>query len=184
MSFQQMVTDVRALGDNGAYIGRLCPPHLGHLYLADLLLEAFPNTHMIGVGSCNEKVSFKHLFNYGDKRDVLRLLYPNATILPIPDFGNDALWFAAIDDQISAMGRNPKETVFIGGCEEEVEFYYKAGRKVFIVNRFGGLTTKVSGTEVRDALIEGRPLDGMLHPSTIPLVKERFVLRWEELRSK
>lgn len=179
-----MVTDMRALGDNGAYIGRLCPPHLGHLYLADLLLEAFPDKHMIGIGSCNEKLSFKHLFNYGDKRDVLRLLYPTATILPVPDFGNDELWFAALDDQLRAMGRNPQETVFVGGCEEEVEFYYNAGRKVFIVNRYGGLTTKVSGTEVRDALIERRSLDGMLHPSTIPLVQERFALRWEEFRSK
>ena len=168
----------------GVYVGRLCPMHAGHQTLIESLIEVFPENHAVLIGSCNKPISIRHLFSYADRGDFVKAVFPNARIAPLPDFETDASWFRALDDLLSVMGVNPMQAIYIGGSKEDVEFYYDNGRSVHIINRYNGPTTKVSGSEVRDAMIEKRSLYGLLDPKIIPLVQERFATRWSEVRSR
>ncbi len=184
MSEEEIIEKLRALGAFAVFVGRMNPMHLGHQFQIDMLIKAFRERHLLALGSCNKSVSIRHLFNYKDRSDFVRLVHPGTRIAPLPDFDNNELWFAALDDLIRASGGDPADVVFIGGSDEDVEFYGGTGRKVFILNRYAGITKNVSGAEVRDALMEKRELDGLLDPRIIPLVRERFALRWAEVRQK
>ncbi len=183
-TFGRVVHDVRKMGSFCVFVGRLGPMQLGHQFQVRILAEGFPGRHLLALGSCSHSISHRHMFNYADRSDFVRAIYPHVRIIGIPDSDNndDVMWFRFLDDYIRAAGGDPQDTVFLGGSEGDVEFYEGTGRKVYIVNRFDGTTTKISAEEVRDALIHGRSLDGMLDPRLIPIVQERFTLRYHELR--
>lgn len=182
-TIEDIIVELAAKGTNAAYVGRLCPMQLGHQMLADIMRRAFPDRNLIALGSCNHAPSMRHVFHYGDRSDFVLAVYPDARIVPLPDFdGRNDLWFLAFDHLLRAAGFDPRETVFIGGSREDTEFYEGTGRRTLLVNRYAGITKNVSGSEVRDALIERRSLVGMLDERIIPLVTERFVERWSELR--
>ena len=150
-------------------------------------MEVFPEDHLLLVGSCSESMSMRNLFNYRDRCDFIRKLFPECTIAGIPDFDNDEeSWFQHLDHLIELTGGDPKETAFLGGCEEDVAWYYRMNRNVHIVNRFSGITTNVSGTEIRDHLIHrnteklGKLVDGQI----LEMVQDRFNQRWDELRHR
>jgi hypothetical protein len=73
---------------------------------------------------------------------------------------------------------------FFGGSQEDVEFFTVVGRSVVILNRFDGSTPPISATEVRDALIEKRPVDGLLNAKVAGHISEIFANKWEEFKRK
>jgi Cytidylyltransferase-like len=177
----------QSMYDTLIYVGRFCPMHLGHQAMIGGVLGAFPDNHIILVGSCNEPVSIRNLFNYKDRTDFIRTVFPNARVSPMPDFkDDDTSWFKALDDLILLSGGTPEKSAFIGGCEEDVEWYFRNQRNVHIVNRFGGTTMNVSGTEIRDHIMQknSRGLSKMVDSRIVPLVLKRFKDRWAELRAK
>jgi hypothetical protein len=113
------------------------------------------------------------------------MIYPEPfSIVGLPDYNSDEVWLSALDDILLSVFGNEsisphRELVFFGGCEEDVEFFIKAGRKVHIMNRFDGTTPKVSATEIRDDLLYERSLEGKLPPVIIPSVQEEFKKNWE-----
>lgn len=183
------VEKMRALGEVGAYVGRLNPMHLGHQALIRAMIEAFGAHHVVLVGSCNRPISLRHLFNYRDRVDFIRAVFPHARVVPLPDFeGDNASWFQAHDDLFQAFGWPAGRVVYIGGSREDTQFISDNGRTVHVVNRFTGPTVHVSASQVRDTLIGQQFGDGVLHPMLDPrvanLVRERFPARWNEVRSR
>ncbi len=171
----------------GIFIGRMNPMHLGHQQMIEGVLNKFGNNHLILVGSCNHPISVRHLFNYRDRTEFIRAVFPNLRIAPLPDFERDnETWFHALDDLIQLSGIDPRDALYIGGSHEDVQFYFDNGRNVEIVNRYSGPTVKVSGSEVRDALIEKRVSDirKALDKRVFKLVKDRFDTRWNEIRQR
>ncbi|MDQ7814683.1 MAG: adenylyltransferase/cytidyltransferase family protein [Patescibacteria group bacterium] len=168
----------------GALVGRFSPMHLGHQRLIEQLIATFGERHLILVGSCNHAVSFRHLFTYNDRCEFIRAVYPQAHLVGLPDFDENAEWFNQLDDTLALANANPSMVTYVGGCQEDVEFFIESGRRVHILNRFSGETPHISATEVRDALIEHRPIDGLIDLRIVGLVKERFDLRWSALRKK
>lgn len=168
------------------YVGRFCPMHVGHQAMIGGMVKAFPENHIVMIGSCNEPMSMRNLFSYGDRHDFIAEKFPSCRVVGIPDFGDDSSWFKYLDDLIALAGGNPETTAFIGGCREDVEWYYRTNRQVHIVNRFSGTTTNVSGTEIRDHLISRNRerLIELIDPQIIDIVQERFDLRWDEFRRK
>lgn len=169
------------------YVGRFCPMHVGHQAMIGGIVNSFTTNHLIFVGSCNEPMSMRNLFNYADRSDFIAHVFPNARVAGIPDFkDDDHSWFRNLDDLITVAGATPERTVFIGGCREDVEWYYRMSRQVHIVNRFGGTTTNVSGTEIRDCLIGNNTekLQQLIDPSLVEVVQETFTRRWDEFRKR
>ena len=184
-SIAERITAGRGAATFGVFVGRLCPMHLGHQAVIDGLVQAFGQKHVVLIGSCNHAISIRHLFSYGDRAEFVRSVFPDARVAPLPDFedGNEN-WFRALDDTIALAGADPAQTVFVGGCREDVEFFYENGRQVHIVSRYGGDTVNISASEIRDALITGRPTAGMLDDRVAALVTSRFPARWATVRSR
>ena len=170
-----------------AYIGRFCPMHLGHQAMIGGMIHAAKVNHLLLIGSCNQPLSYRNLFGFADRLSFIKTVYPDANVVGLPDFKDDnASWFTQLDCLIRLAGAEPSDVVFIGGCEEDVEWFGQFDRKVAIVNRFEGITTNISGTEIRDHLIEKRyeKLDGLLDRRIVPQVIEKFAPQWEKLRKQ
>lgn len=169
----------------GVFLGRLSPIHLGHEQVIDHMMETCgPENSTIIIGSSNTPTSMRHFFSYGERRTMIRSLYPDARVLPLADFPDDAEWMQALDDLLDGVnGEEHREAVrFFGGSDEDVRFFLDAGREVEILNRFDGTTPKISATEVRDSLLHERPLEGLLNPTVEEFVVTLFKEKWEEFK--
>ena len=168
----------------GAYIGRFSPMHLGHEHLIRAMLKEFGENHLVLIGSCSHEISFRHLFSLTDRTGFMRQVFPDARIVGLPDFDTDDDWFHQLDSTLTLAGADPNQVVFAGGCVEDISFFVERGRKTHILNRFSGETPRVSATEVRDALIEHRPITGLVNDVLVDPITEQFRKRWAALRKK
>lgn len=169
------------------YIGRFCPMHFGHQAIIGGVAKAAPNNHIIFVGSSNAPVTFRNLFSFTDRVDFIKAVYPQIRISGLPDFpGNNDAWFRSLDLSIALTGALKEDVVFVGGCQEDVEWFREAGRNTIVVNRFTGMTVNVSGTEIRDALIteDHMRLCGRIDSRILDQIIAKFQTQWELLRKQ
>lgn len=163
------------------YIGRFNPLHLGHARVIDAMIQKYGVENcLLIVGSSNADFSLRHFFSYHERKGFIKKAYPDLRIVGLPDYHHDGEWLAALDDILHAAGIDPKQVTFFGGCQEDIRFFFDDNRVCEILNRFDGL--KTSATEVRDALILGKPLEGLVHPPLIPDIQSLFKEKWEKFK--
>jgi len=167
----------------GVFVGRMCPIHVGHeAVIREMMRACGGERHcLIVLGSSTAEFSMRNFFSLGERVRFLARLFPTLRVAGLPDYGDDATWMAALDVLLFGSGVSPGAVTFFGGCEEDVRFFFAAGRRVEILNRFDGTTPRVSATEVRDALITGRLLDGLVNPEIAWEVQEAFRRKRERL---
>ena len=155
--------------------------HLGHQCVYEEMV-AHCDQSITFIGSANAKWSVPLFFNYRERREFFITLFPEARILPLPDFAwSNELWLYTIRSMLTTIGFPPEETVFFGGCNEDVMVLAEEGRfKTHILNRFDGSTPKTSATAVRDALLNGRSLDGMVDPLIQKLIQDIWDKKWKK----
>ncbi len=166
----------------GVFIGRFCPIHLGHEAVIREMISIHKENSLLIICSSNQKMSMRNFFSYEERRIFIKKIFPNLSIVGLPDYqssGGDNEWLLALDDIISLTGINPEQTIFFCGCQEDIDFFLKAGRRHYIINRFSGKTPKISATEVRDSLNLNRNLDGLLNPNIKEDVKKCFNNKWK-----
>ena len=163
----------------GVYVGRFNPLHLGHIAVIRSLIETYGEQTLLIIGSSNAPTSLRHFFSYDERKKFIKAVFPDIKVVGLPDYGDDTIWLSALDDILIAAGFDPSKTTFFGGCSEDLRFFEDANRNCSFMNRFDGTTPKVSATEVRDALILGRPLDGLVDPAISSQVKQLFDQKWE-----
>jgi cytidyltransferase-like protein len=167
---------------HGVFVGRFCPMHLGHEAIIRKMLDE-SESPLIVIGSSNNSPSMRHFFSYEERRNLIRKVFPDVPIVGLPDYSDDKIWLTALDDILSISGADPSNSItFFGGCEEDVRFFFEAGRTCVLTNRFDGSTPKISATEVRDALIHGRSLENLLNPAVVEDVKILFTEKWEKFK--
>jgi nicotinic acid mononucleotide adenylyltransferase len=168
---------------HGVFVGRLCPIHLGHERVIQAMLDQCGvEKSLVLIGSSNTPMSLRHFFSYKDRSAFLAQLFPNVRVMGLPDFpGDDDQWTLALDHMLAGAGMEPTKVTFFGGCDEDLRFFAD-NRLTVEVNRFDGSSPKISATEVRDALIHERPLEGLLNPAIIKPVEELFRERWERFK--
>ncbi|MDD5165044.1 MAG: adenylyltransferase/cytidyltransferase family protein [Candidatus Pacebacteria bacterium] len=165
------------------YVGRFNPFHNGHHAVVSKMLDLHgkENCLMI-IGSSNAPFSLRHFFSYNERKQFIQKVFPDIKLVGLPDYHNDKEWLAALDDILKVGGINPTEVTFFGGCQEDIRFFLEDGRDCTILNRFDGTSLKTSATEVRDALIAGRPLDHLVHESILSDMKKLFAEKWEKFK--
>lgn len=171
------------------YAGRFCPMHLGHQAILGGIIKASQrgaNGHIIILGSCNRPLNYRSMFDFNDRVRFIKTVYPEITLAPLPDFENNRDWLNALDMLIDLTGHAPDSCTYVGGCEEDICWFIDDNRDTKIINRFGGQTLNVSGTEIRDHLITNNheKLKEMLDPRIIPDVTARFAVQWDRLRKQ
>lgn len=167
---------------NGVFLGRLCPIHIGHEIVIKKMIEVCGIKNcLVIIGSSNASISIRNFFSYKERRNFLKTIFPDITVVGLPDYHNCDEWLTALDDILfSSCTTSHDITYYFGGCEEDVSFFIKDNREVYLLNRFDGTTPKVSASEVRDCLIHKRPLDELLNLSVIDKVIKTFNKKWPE----
>jgi bifunctional NMN adenylyltransferase/nudix hydrolase len=165
------------------YVGRFNPIHLGHVNVIRQMLDKHraSNTLVI-IGSSNTPQSLRHFFSYEERKFFIQKLFPDVRLVGLPDYNNDAAWISALEDILKLAGMDIKDTVFFGGSKEDTRFFEEAVYKVHIVNRFEGAQARISATEVRDALMLSKPLDGLVHEDIHSDLREIFAKNWEKFK--
>jgi len=165
------------------YCGRFNPLHAGHGTVIKEMISQFGIENcLLVIGSSNAGFSLRHYFSYQERRGFIKKAFPELRVVGLPDYPTDEEWLVALDDLISAAGVSPAEVVFFGGCEEDILFFFEAKRNCRIINRFDGSTPKISATEIRDCLIYGRDLRGMIDPIIAEEMQNLFRQKWERFK--
>lgn len=172
----------------GIFVGRVCPPHIGHMRIIDVMLdENGPDKCLLFVGSAYSQVSFDVLFTLEERLRWLRRLYGDlgVPILPMPDTdkGDDARWFLCLETVAMAVlsARHPGEDVelvYYGGSDKCVREQNRFGRAVRLVDR---RKLGVSGTDIRLMLAAGENIGGLVDRRIIGEVLNAFPARWKAL---
>lgn len=173
------------MNELGLFVGRMNPIHLGHEAVINHMIERYGSEHsVIVIGSSNAPTSLRHFFSYTERRDFIRQLYPDITIIGLPDYPTDDEWLRALYDIAEAVTRSDQKSkiTFFGGAEDEVKWYKEAGHTVEILDRFNGTTPIVSATQVRDHLIHGQSLEGLVNHKLIVPIEQLFATRWEAFK--
>lgn len=170
------------------YVGRFNPVHLGHEAILNAITKASAEkeNHLVLVGSCNNPISYRHLFPFEVRMKYLRTVCPMTKFAPLPDFADNAGWFSALDTLIDLAGGNPEQALYIGGSVEDIDFYGLYRRETFIINRYTGVTNTASASEVRDTLIENRysDLEALVNLKILDDLIADFKTSWSELRKR
>lgn len=177
-----MKTD-KSKASGAIYVGRFNPIHVGHIRIIEEMLSkhGVANSLLI-IGSSNADFSLRHFFSYHERKGFIKKIFPDVRMVGLPDYNHDREWLDALYDIISAASMDPSTVVFFGGCQEDIRFFMGDNRKCTILNRFEFGRLKISATEVRDALILGRSLEGMVYPELIPDIKRTFAEKWEKFK--
>lgn len=170
----------------GITVGRFCPLHLGHQrIIKQMINDVGPKNSLIMIGSSNSPISWRVLFDYVDRRRWIKRIFPDIRVIGMPDApNNDSMWFTMLDDYISSIFSNIKnrEVIFYGGCSEDVDYFYSHNRKVKIVDR---QEVKISGTNVREMLLQNISIENFVDKRILKEVKEIFdkqLKKLDELR--
>lgn len=148
----------------GVCIGRYSPVHFGHMRNLDELQKLHGTSgSLVLLGSANAPLTSRNMFTYVERRSWIRTIYPNLRVAPLPDFGNDHDWVIAVQDIVRLLGVEMDETVFYGGCQEDLEALSRFGCNVCVWDRYGSDRPHISATEVRAALSRGEDVSGYLH---------------------
>ena len=165
------------------FVGRFNPIHNGHTVVIREMIDkhGIENCLLI-IGSSNAPLSLRHFFSYNERKKLIQKMFPSIKLVGLPDYHNEKEWLAALDDILRASGTNLSDVIFFGGCQEDVRFFVDDGRECTILNRFDGSSIKTSATEVRDALIAGRPLDNLVDESILSDMQDLFKEKWEKFK--
>ena len=172
-----------AMKKPAVFVGRFNPIHNGHEAIIRGMIEKHGlESCLLVIGSSNAPASLRHFFSYHERKQFIQKVFPGLRLVGLPDYRNDEEWLAALDDILRLAGMEPAGTTFFGGCQEDIRFFLDDGRECTILNRFDGSAPKTSATEVRDALIAGRPLDGLVHASILEEMQNLFKEKWEKFK--
>lgn len=175
------------MATHGFFIGRMNPIHLGHEAVINQMIATcgVKNSTLI-IGSSNAPTSMRHFFSYSERRQFIKLLYPNLTVIGLPDYPTDDEWLVALYDLMSTITGTSKTDcpLFFGGTQDDVQWYVKDGHSVEIIDRFSGKTPVISATQVRDHLLHHQPLDKLLNPRIITPVQDLFEKRWDVFKQQ
>lgn len=159
----------------GVYIGRLNPIHLGHEAVIKEMLGQFGAENcLLILGSSTSSFSQRHFFSFGERKNFVKKIFPELEIFGLPDFPTDEQWLFELDKLLLGKNFDPKDTVFFGGCEQDLVWFLETERQCQILNRFDGTTPIVSATQIRHLLASNEPVDHFLNPLIVNEVKNLF----------
>lgn len=166
----------------GVYVGRFNPLHKGHVRTLEQMVLNHPRLCLLMIGSCNAPLGLRNLFTYRERRDFIRLLYPNLRIVPLADYPSDDDWFSALTDLVeAAFPFYHRVNLYCGDVADISTFQHQEKVTVQVVDRYEEQV--YSATEVRHALMMDQRdnLVNLLPPQLVQPVYDLGRQRLEEL---
>lgn len=163
---------------HAVFCGRFSPFHLGHETVVRQMLDQYGEERScIVIGSSNAPMSARDYFTADERQDFIRKVFPRLKTAFAPDYESDDQWLSELDMAMRTFNIDPKRAAYFAGSSQDVPFFFSAGRQVIIVNRYDGTTPVISATEVRQALVQGTPIDRLVNPLIAQDIRELFRAR-------
>jgi cytidyltransferase-like protein len=140
--------------DVGVYVGRFNPIHKGHQRTIDAMLQNHTLNHsLVMVGSANAPLSLRNLFTYRERRDFIKVLYPELKIVPIADQDSDDDWYQSMMDIVEvAFPFYFNIHLYCGDIRDLNKFNHNNKIQVEVVDRYEEQV--YSATSVREMIME------------------------------
>lgn len=154
--------------DVAFFVGRFQPFHLGHLDVIKQILRKYKKV-VIGIGSAQYKNMPENPYSAALRKKMIEeslraahITRRKFTIVKIPDINDDNRWVSHVEKL------TPKfETVYSG--TPRVQRLFRKTKKYKVVTPKFNL--KISGTEVRRRMREGRKWKGLVTEEVMKLLK-------------
>ncbi len=154
------------------YLGRFNPPHKGHIYALEYILEQTDiDEIIILIGSGEKAYSLKNPFTGGERLEMLTAIIRKHFninlfyITAIPDINRNTIWAANVEDLVSSyevmFTNNPLvQQLFSNLGKKEV-------RKIPLNNR-----EEFSGKVIRENMIKGEEWKSLVPEIILPLISQ------------
>ena len=154
------------------YLGRFNPPHKGHIYAIDYILEQTDiDEIIILIGSGEKAYSLKNPFTGGERLEMMTEIVRSHFninqfyITAIPDINRNTIWPANVTDLVPAFEviftNNPLvQQLFSNLSKTEV-------REIPLENRL-----EYSGKVIREKIVKGETWEDSVPESTAELIKK------------
>ena len=153
----------------GIFLSRVSPPHHGHLSVIYKMAEECDDVLII-IGSASSERNIRVPFTYLERRNFLRKIFPTIKIVGLSDIKDDDIWNAMLDDLVySVFGEC--DTVFYGGSQKDVEFYYNFGKTVKIIDR---AKIPINATAIRQMMMLGQDISELVDARIAEEVVSKF----------
>jgi len=180
------------------YIGRMSPAHVGHQRIIHEALKRVPESNFLLVlGSSNAPTSYRNMFTLGDRTKFVRALFPHINIVSLadqtdgtPESCNEE-WLLSLNQLIESWryGRedaSSRNIIFCAGSYEDVSWFLECGYQIEVFNRYDGSGPgmNISASGIRDALVSGRTISGMVDDRIVSMVENTFNTRWAKFKNR
>lgn len=154
------------------YLGRFNPPHKGHIYALEYILEQTDiDEIIILIGSGEKAYSLKNPFTGGERLEMLTAIIRKHFninlfyITAIPDINRNTIWAANVEDLVPSyevmFTNNPLvQQLFSNLGKKEV-------RKIPLNNR-----EEFSGKVIRENMIKGEEWKSLVPKIILPLISQ------------
>ncbi len=151
----------------GLFIGRFQPFHKGHLYDIKLALKDV-NHLIIAIGSSQYDNEKENPFTYEERKKMIEEVLEanhihNGTILPLPDYHDDAKWLKYIEKEIPEF-----EYVYSGN--QWVLSLFQNNKK-FDVKKLK-LIDDISSTSIRDLVKHSKQWEHLVPKEVVDYIKK------------
>lgn len=154
----------------GLLIGRMQPVHKGHIEIIKKTLESVDEI-IIGVGSAQLSHTIKDPFTAGERIMMLNQSLVEAEIdngrfyiIPMEDINMNSIWVA----HVSSL--TPPFSKVYSGNPLVQRLFYEKGYEVYAPPLFN--REQLSGTEVRERMINGEDWESLLPNATVEIINE------------
>jgi nicotinamide-nucleotide adenylyltransferase len=148
-------------------LGRFQPPHVGHLDVMEAASKRADEVIVV-VGSAQASYTTENPFTAGERVEMLRAALHargvgNAFVVPIVDLNRHAEWVAYVE------GLVPPFHEVVSNNPLTHELFRRAGYKVTKARLLR--RRDLSGTNLRARLSAGKPIDGLVDPAVLRILK-------------
>lgn len=168
------------------YLGKFNPIHFGHMNIINNMIAEFGyENSLLLIGSCNNKLDMYLYFTYSQRRNMIKSLYSDLSIVGLPDFKHVdqdpeyKQWHQILWDiiRLKFPDATIENVVFYSGSKGDA-FFYK-GYNVKIIERSD--ENHYSSSEVRERLILNLAPNPILSLSPTLLLKDKTCRQLELL---
>jgi len=133
----------------GVVVGRfqIDALHAGHMYLLNFV-NSNHNRMLVLLGVRPAEASDTHPLTFEDRQMLIKENFPNATVLPVTDVGNDTVWSARVDALIQSVYGYQVDAVFYAGRNSFAPHY--TGKFSVETHEFG--VDAIEGRTFRDEI--------------------------------
>jgi nicotinamide-nucleotide adenylyltransferase len=155
----------------GLYIGRFQPLHKGHLHSL-LWCTGEVDELVVAVGSSDKSFESRNPFTAGERIEMIRNALRSETkdklekimVIPVPDIGTHILWSYNLDLLV------PKYSTVFTNDPFTSMLFEERGKEIVRPNMIN--RDRMSATEVRKRIADGKDWQDLVSLSTIKLINE------------